>query len=73
MILEFIARRLRAACRTSQGQAAWVALFTLFNAFALAIREFYTPVWFAVACIAFWPAVAFLANMTKPLSGEDGE
>lgn len=64
-----IARRFRAACRTNEQQASTVLMLSLMMGLALLQRkdaaDIPLSVW--VACIGFWPLIAFLANLHSPI------
>lgn len=59
--------RLRAALRTNDAQVRGVTLFTAGNLIAMLRAQGPLPVWLWVFGVAFWPLVAFVANLVDPL------
>jgi len=61
------------AFRTNEPQVTAVIVFTAMNGIALAKRTSETPFWFVVGVLAFWPVLAFLANLCDPIPEPHGD
>lgn len=66
-------KRIRAALRTNEPQMLSVVGLTALNGIALLKRTGDTPIWLIVGALAFWPLLAFVANLVSPIPSDPPE
>ena len=64
--LERWVRRLRSAVKTNETQKEMVLALTATNMAAFFMRDNH-PIGLGIACLLFWPSIAFLINLVDPI------